>query len=52
MEIDKKPDLQVVNPANNQPASDPEPMVQKIGKNSPRSLRNTSLARYRPNSAS
>ena len=31
MEIDKKPDLQVVNPANNQPASDPEPMVQKIG---------------------
>ena len=31
MEIEKKPDLQVVNPANDPSATDPAPMVQKIG---------------------
>ena len=31
MEIEKKPELQVVNPANNPFAPDPAPMMQKIG---------------------
>ena len=31
MEIEKKPDLQVVKPANDPSATDPAPMMQKIG---------------------
>lgn len=31
MEIEKRPELQVVKPANKQAAPTPAPMVQKIG---------------------